>query len=370
MAIRVLHVIDHLGFGGAPVYVRDLVENIDRSKVESLVCALRTNPEAVEIDNEVISLQYRRYDPRTILAVARLCKRYRIDVLHAHLHKSIASCLLASLICKLPIVVHEHGGIVRKGATFSVYRLLLRLLRFRATIIIANSQAMAEALVKNAGIDRCSIQVIHNAVDFARFDAEKFSRQGIRKKMRISEADFVLGFVGRLHYVKGVDLLIKALALLLKRPRRYLLIVTGAGGQRRSLEALAQRLGLADRVRFLGPCDNAAEVMCAFDVGVVPSRQEPFGIVVLELMRMRVAVVASGVGGMGELVTDSVTGLITPANSPVEIAKCVERLAEDPALRSRLADAAYGFSEKFGIIEHVRQIERIYSKMTADALAG
>lgn len=363
MAIRVLHVIDHLGFGGAEVYVKNLAENIDKNKVESLVCALRTNPDAISINAKLISLKYSRYDPRTIPAVAKLCAEHNIDILHAHLHKSIASCLLASLICKKPLVVHEHGGIVRKGLTFSIYRLLLKLLRHRASTIIANSEAMARELAASAGIDRAGIKVIYNAVDFGTFDPGRFSRRAIRQKLGISDSDFVLGFVGRLNHVKGVDLLIKALSLLLKKSNRYLLLIAGDGPQHRSLESLVKRLAVPEKVRFLGTCRNVAELMAGFDVGVVPSRQEPFGIVVLELMRMKVPVVCSGVEGMAELASNGVTTLVTQQNTPAKIAQCIERLAEDGDLRERLTQAAYNFSERFGLLQHVKLIEQLYLKI-------
>jgi len=300
MAIRVLQVIDHLGFGGAPVYVRGLVENINTSRVKNFVCALRTNPDAMPIRGQVISLKYHRYDPRTVLAVARLCRQYEIDILHAHLHKSIASCLLASFICKGLVIVQEHGDVFQKGLTFSIYRLLLRLLRRRAGAIIANSQAAARELARRTGIDESYIRIVPNAVDFDSFNPARVSRKVIRDRMGISDGDFVLGFVGRLHYVKGADLLIEALSLLLRKSQQYLLLVAGDGPQQRSLKALAKRPGVEARVRFLGTCDNVPELMAAFDVGVVPSRRESFGITVLELMRMKIPVVASGVDGMAE----------------------------------------------------------------------
>ena len=362
MAIRVLHVIDHLGFGGAPVYVRGLVENINTSRVENFVCALRTNPDAMPIKARVISLEYHRYDPRTILAVARLCRQYEIDILHAHLHKSIASCLLASFICKGLVLVQEHGDVFQRGLTFSIYRLLLRLLRRRASAIIANSLTAACQLVQKR-VDKGCIYVVPNAVDFSIFDPARVSRKVIRDRMGISDGDFVLGFVGRLHYVKGADLLIEALSLLLRKSQQYLLLVAGDGPQQQSLKALAKRPGVEARVRFLGTCDNVSELMAAFDVGVVPSRRESFGITVLELMRMKIPVVASGVDGMAELVTNGTTALVTGENTPEEIARCVERLTGDGELRKRLTEAAYSFSDRFGLSEHVKGIERIYERV-------
>lgn len=363
MSVRVLHVIDHLAHGGAELLVRNIVENIDDEAVEAFVCALRTSPAAISIKGRVISLRYHRCDPRSIFAVAGLCKEHDIDILHAHLGKSIITCLLANFICKRPVIIHEHGGIFRKGLSFSIYRFLLRLLHHRAAGVIANSQATALELLRKAGVKSDGVEVIQNTVDFDAFDASKVSRNVARENLGISDKDIIVGFVGRLHTVKGVDILIEAMSLLLQQSADYFLVIAGDGPQRKSLEALVARLGIAERVKFLGMCDNVAEVIAAFDIGVVPSRQESFGVVAVELMRMKIPVVSSGEEGLAELVTDGVSGLVTRQNVPEEICRCVQILADDADLRQRLAKAAYAFSGQFGLEEYLHKLRKVYMKV-------
>jgi glycosyltransferase involved in cell wall biosynthesis len=175
--------------------------------------------------------------------------------------------------------------------------------------------------------------------------------------------DTVIGFVGRLHKQKGVDLLIRAFALLLRRSADYLLVVAGDGPQRGYLRALARQFGVSERVKFLGVCRNVPEVMATFDVGAVPSRHEPFGRVALELMRMKVPVVCSGVNGLAELITNCVTGLITQQNVPEEIAVNIQNLAKDKELQEKLSDTAYTFSEQFNVRNHIRKLQKIYSQV-------
>jgi len=366
MSVRILHLIDHLGHGGAQVSVKNIAENIEDKKFETFICALRTNPVSVQIKSRVISLKYGKYDPRSILTIVKLCKEHKIDILHAHLQKSIIGCLLVSYFRRIPVIIHERGAIFRKGIIFRIYRLLLRVLHHRAAVIIANSQATACELIRRAGIRKDDIEVIYNAVDFAGFDPDKIPRNKAREKLGISQTDIAVGFVGRLHKVKGVDLLIEAFALLSQKSSNYLLLLAGDGPERNSLEALVTRLGITDRVRFLGMCNNVPEVLTAFDVSTVPSRQEPFGRVAVELMRMKVPIVCSGVDGLAELVTDGVTGLITKENTPDEIAVAIERLANDRELQKKLVENAYKFSEQFNVGEHVKKIEKIYSGVLSD----
>ncbi len=363
MPVRVLYVIDHLAHGGAELLVKNIAENINDEEFEVLVCALRTNPAAISIRGGFISLRYHRCDARSVFGVARLCKERSIDILHAHLSKSIITCLLANYICKRPIIVHEHGGIFRKGLSFSIYRFLLKLLHKRAAIIIANSKATAQRLVKVAGIDAGRIEVIYNAIEFDSFEVSESLRIRSREKLGVSQKDILVGFVGRLHRLKGADILIEAFSLLLRQSADYFLVLAGDGPQRKSLESLVARLGIGERVKFLGMSDNVAEVMVAFDIGVVPSRQESFGVVAAELMRMKVPIVSSGEEGLAELVTNGVTGLVTRQNIPEEICRCVQRLADDADLRQRLAEAAYEFSDQFGLKEYLNKLRGVYMKV-------
>ena len=362
MPVRILFVIDHLAHGGAELLVKNIVENIDDEEFKVLVCALRTNPNAISIKGGVISLKYHRSDPRSIFGVARLCKERSIDILHAHLSKSIITCLLASYICKRPVIIHEHGGIFRKGLSFSIYRFMLRLFNYRAAKIIANSKATAQRLVEVAGVDADKVEVIYNAIEFDSFETSQAIRIRSREKLGISQKDVVIGFVGRLHPLKGADILIEAFSLLLRQSADYFLVLAGGGPQRKSLETLVAQVGIGGRVKFLGMSDNVAEVMAAFDIGVVPSRQESFGVVAAELMRMKVPVICSGEEGLAELVTDGVTGLVTRQNMPDEICRCVQRLADDAELRQRLAEAAYEFSSRFGLKEYLNKLQDVYIK--------
>lgn len=363
MSMKVLHVIGSLGCGGAQVALRHLVENINTQEIELFIYPLRSSHILMPIRGTVIKRSYRNYDPRKFLTILKLCKKYDIDILTAHLTKPIIACLLATFFCKCKLIVHEHGAVLRKGLEYFLYRFVLRLLWHRAAVFIAVSRSTADSLVRRIGIASDRIKVIPNAVEFDVFDPERISSKSFREELAISDDDIVLGFVGRLNYAKGVDLLIKATALLLQCSQRYFLLIAGDGPEQKTLQKLSQELGIADRVRFIGFCENIPEIMSAFDVGIIPSRCEPFGIVCLEFMRMKVPIVTSGVSGIKEIVTDKVTGLMTGANTPEEIARCIERLVTDKTLRERLMESAYKRTQHFGVNKYVEAFQRVYEEL-------
>ncbi len=362
MKIRVLHVIDHLGYGGAPVAVKNIAEKISGERFETIVCTLRTNPRAMPIKARLINLGCAKYNPFVVRAIAKLCKEYKIDIIHAHLQKSIISCLLTGFFCDAGIVVHEHGPIFRGGTGF-LYRLLLKVLHSKAAVAIANSQATKTALIRAAGFDEKSVQVVSNFIDFARFDRNLYDRDKARDKLGVAVDQTVVGFAGRLDPCKGADVLIRAAALLCRQSEQYHFVVMGEGSQRPQLERLVAQLGLQDKVTFAGLCTNPAEVMIAFDVAVVPSRREAFGIAAVEFMRMRIPVVASAVGGLVEVVKHEKTGMLVEPLSPEAIAEAVGKVIRDETLRENLIAEAEVLCRKFDGREQLEQITEIYEKL-------
>ncbi|MHC4621098.1 MAG: glycosyltransferase [Planctomycetota bacterium] len=366
MKIRVLHVIDHLGYGGAQVLVKNISEKIAGERIETSVCALRPNRCPIPLEKaEVIDFTYTKYSPYTVLAIARLCREHKIDIIHAHLQKSIISSLLATMFCTSKVIIHEHGAIFRGGTGF-MYRFLLKVLGSRAAVAIANSQAAARALVKIGAFGKETVRVVGNFVEFDRFNPKLYDRNSIRSTLKVEENTTVVGFVGRLDYCKGPDLLLDAAARLLTASDQYHFVIVGDGQQKQSLARQCRQLGLEEKVTFTGICENPAQLMRAFDIGLIPSRREAFGISAVEFMRMGVPVVASAVGGLVELIRDGETGILLDDLDPACIAEAVERLRDDAQLRNTLIENARTFSHKFDGKEQLQQLEDIYMKLVQE----
>jgi glycosyltransferase involved in cell wall biosynthesis len=362
MKIRVLHVIDHLGYGGAPFVVKNLVERMPADRVESVVCALRPNPKSLPIDAEVLTLPCRKYSPAVVGAIAEVSRSHRIDIIHAHLQKAAIGSLLAKPRCAGRLVLHEHGPIFR-GGTGCVYRGLLRLLGSRADAVIANSQAAQAALQHVLHGSSVPITVVPNFIDLERFDPDRYDREQVRSSLGLDPEGFIIGFVGRLDRAKGADLLVEAAGLLRDEQGSYCFFIVGDGPERKRLEERVRTLGLERTVVLAGLCADPARVMRAFDAGVVPSRREAFGIAALEMMRMRVPVIVSPVGGLPELVHDGTTGVILPRPVPEEIARAVRRLRADGALQENLSRNAFAYASSFDGRRPVAQVVEIYERL-------
>ncbi len=143
--------------------------------------------------------------------------------------------------------------------------------------------------------------------------------------------------LSRLHPTKGLDTLIKALPGL---PDCYLWIA-GEGPMRAELDALAQQIGVAERVRFLGWRTDRGALLRAADICLLPSSYEPFGTVILDAWSTRTAFIACDSAGPRAHIRDGENGMLVAANDPAALAAAIAAVNADPALRRRIVDAGY-----------------------------
>lgn len=148
--------------------------------------------------------------------------------------------------------------------------------------------------------------------------------------------------VGRLHESKGFDTALRALRRVLDGGVDARLALLGEGPERQALEAQARELGLGGRVRLAGsvPEDEVRRALAAADIFLLPSHAEPLGVVVMEAMALGVPVIVTRAGGVAEIVTDGVDGLMVPPRDPEALAAAILALAADPGRRAMLVAAA------------------------------
>lgn len=169
-------------------------------------------------------------------------------------------------------------------------------------------------------------------------------RQHIRTRYNLPRDEPIIGYVGRLYPLKGVDLLLQALKKI--EHLRWTAVIVGDGRSREELELLTSSLQLTERVLFLGekPPEEIPNIMNALDILVLPSRKtneglEQFGRVLIEAMACKTCVVGSDSGGIPTVIGNA--GLIFQENNAVELAECLASLITNPEKRMELAEAGY-----------------------------
>ncbi len=275
------------------------------------------------------------------LGVARrLAARARtFDVLYANSQKAFIVAALAGRFAGRPVVWHLRDILGPPHFSAGNVRIAVWMANRFASRVIANSRATAAGFVAAGGNPRL-VAVVHNGIDPAPFDAVPAeAARAVRDGIGPGSALPLVVHVGRFHHWKGQQVLLRALAL----ERRVHAWIVGAAlfgehSVESELKALAATLGVESRVRFLGVRDDVPALLKAADVVVHSSvYPEPFGRVVVEGMLAGRPVIAADAGGVPEIVTDGVTGLLVRPDDPAALAAAIGRVIGDPGLSATLA---------------------------------
>jgi len=200
-----------------------------------------------------------------------------------------------------------------------------------------------------------------NGIDPAAFRRNAARTAQVRSSLGIATTDAVVGAVGRLAWEKRFDVLVEAVARLLPRRPELKLIVAGEGDQRDALQRQIDRLGIAPGCRLLGHRTDVIDFYQAMDLFVQSSDHEGSPTVVVEAMAMEVPVVATRVGGTGELVEHEVHGLLVPRRDPSAMAAAIDRtLGNREATAGRVAAARRRVENQLSFDARTRALERLY----------
>ena len=271
-------------------------------------------------------------------SMAAELRRLAPDIMHLHFPNPTGDLAYLLSGCQAPVVITYHADIVKQRPFLWLYRpVFMRLDRhIRRIIVTSRDYAISSPFVSQYR-DKCV--VIPYGVDpesFALRDGEAESVERLRQR----HGDRVVLFVGVLRYYKGLHVLLRAMQKVAGR-----LFVVGRGSRRAALEALAGKLGLADRVTCCGEVSESERrvLLHACDLFVLPSidRSEAFGIAQLEAMACGKPVVSSDLPtGVRVVNRHGVTGLLVPPGDPDALAVALNRLLGDHELRTSLGRAA------------------------------
>ncbi len=302
------------------------------------------------------------FDPRIWPVLRRLVRDRRIDIVHAHDHKTDAlTWVLATREAVVPLST-AHGFAGEHWNERMYYTIEKRLLA-RFPRVIAVSEPIKRELVRT-GSKPERVTVINNAIDHRVFRRDPALRDDTRRALGFDSEDTVIGAVGRLEAEKRFDLLLEAFSNLHERHPRAILVIVGEGSLRTDLEAEITRLNLRGSVRLLGYRTDIVQLHNAFDVFVQSSEREGTPNSVLEAMAMETPLVATEVGGTGELVTNGVHGLLVPRHDVSAMTKALEAVLSDRAgAASRAAAARARVEVDLSFERRVQRVEAIYDEL-------
>jgi len=285
------------------------------------------------------------HDSASIWKMARYLKRLRPDVVHTHTSKAGAIGRVAARIAGVPCVIHTiHGFPFIEGQNrvkYEAYAAVERQLSRWTDVLLSQSLEDVET-ARRLGIWARTGQPIHigNGIDLARFDPQRMRPQ--RGPMRASfglRHSPVIVCVGRLTLEKGYVELTEALGQLADLEWSALYVGPDEGAAAH-LANLARKLGVADKIHFLGERGDIEDILSAADVFVLASHREGVPRSVIEAQAMTLPVVATRIRGCREVVVDGETGFLVPLKDSGSLAAALKRLLGDERLRARMGAGA------------------------------
>ncbi len=360
---RVLHLISSGGFYGAERVIMNLVTA--QPSGYSTVGALNNQHNAhLEIIDEAKRLNITTavfncsglIDLKTVSAIRRYIKDNAIDIIHTHNYKADFYGFLVGA----PWVVTNHGWI-KRGAKLQCYEALdAVLMQFARHVIAVSAKQRQQMISKNIIADK--ITCIDNGIPVDQFTA--IDRLQSRQLFNISPDDTVIVMVGRLSEEKGHHIVCKAMrAVKLVHPQVKCLIV-GDGPLKGAIEEMIVQYELTGTVILTGIRQDMPQVYAASDILVNASFTEGLPMTILEAMASKVAVIATNVGAVGDIVIHQESGILLKPGDDQTLSAALNELIDDKAKRQRFTQRAYDLIEtRYSASAMAKSYDAIYRKV-------
>ena len=343
--IRILHVAQ--AAGGVDRYIRMLFKDMNHSSFENiLICSHDFKREdykglADEFEQVDMQRQIGKADVIAMKKVRKLIKKYKPDIVYAHSSKAGAIARTANIGMCCKCIYNPHGWAFNMRCSKKkqlLYAVIEKLYSHFCDKIICISESEKMTALNKKICKSNKLQVILNGVDIEEYVQRKTAGLSnvCRKNLGIPENAFVVGMVGRISTQKAPDVFIKAARLIKEQIPESFFIIVGDGEQRDVIEEYAQKYNFYNSLKITGWVENALDYVDLFDVAMLLSRWEGFGLALPEYMLAGKPIVASNVDAIPSIIDDGQNGLLVEADNAEQASVAVIRLFKDSELRTAL----------------------------------
>lgn len=376
--IRLAFICDSFDLGGQELGCLALMERLDRTRFAPYLYTFRPGflirkavalaiPFMVGHDKPSSDQSWERGDSEARERFRfRLAERMRAD--------GIDACMVYAWPDAIP-AAREAGvrAIIERVDGTSLTRRLED--KSACARIICEAEAIRREILAQREMLQCrseQLVVIPNGIDLRRFDPSRYDRDRCRAALGLNPADFVIGTVARMAPEKNLEHLLRAIAVLTSTygldGRMVWGVIAGPdGGSRGKLEAEAERLGIANRMKILQATEKVPELLRALDAFVMTSFYEGAPFALLEAIAMGLPVVASAVGAITEIIDGN--GILVSVLHPEETARALFQLLSNSELRRSLSHRSEMVRNRYDLDRMVREYERVVTSTLEDTVA-
>lgn len=367
--MRIVHIIDHLGAGGAQRLLADLAPRQHRrGHSVHVVCLRGSTPLGRSLEGTgtpVTYLRLRRSDPRQASFLYALLHDATPDIVHLHLTLSCLLGRMAAVAARVPAaIVHDHEADAEMFTTPAPMLALKRLIEPRLPpralryVVVSRSALSYACTVRR--LPEAQVALVPNGVDVDHLERGRLAPDAARRRIGAPVDVPLIGFAGRMAPEKGIDLLLDALTRL---PHAHAAIA-GTGPLADAMRSYARTLGIDRRTHFVGYLDDIRPLLWACNVYVQPSRREAFGLAAAEAAALGLPVVASRTGGLQDVVLDGMTGMLVRPGDAQDLATALDVMLNDVKRAQALGTAGRQYVRAhFAIDTVLDSIDKVYQEV-------
>lgn len=359
----ILYLSTSSGPGGAERVINNLAASLNPERFRAILCLFR--PGWLQERSESCGIRtfilptHGMTDWRWAIQFNRLLRQEQVDLIHAHEFDANVQGAFVAALTGIPLIATVHG----KNYFWERFRrrLAYRWVSRRATMV-AVSENLKEFIVERVGVSPGRVKVLYNGVDrLPHCDRTEVAK--CRRELGLPENHQIVGVVGNLYPVKGHQYLIEGIPSVLAKCPNTSFVFAGRGQLENELKAQVHRLGVEERVFFLGLRQDIPRILAMLDVFVLPSLSEGLSMAILEAMIAGKPVVATQVGGNPELVLHGETGFLVPPRDSQALASRLVTLLTNRRQAAQFAEKSKCRAEgQFSLRAMVCAYQSLYDK--------
>lgn len=365
--------------GGVAEYLYMLLSNMNSTKYDNILIVSEDYKNQIDRFKKLVTKIYfvpmtreieAKSDIRAIIKIRKLLKQIKPNIVYLHSSKAGAIGRMALLFnFKTKIIYNAHGWYFnakiskRKKKIFALIERILAV-KTNKIINISKNEYNSALLYKISKKEKQCI--IENGIDFKKFENCNEYRNETRKKYSLGNDIILIGQVGRMSEQKDPFTAIKAFNDLCQNYKNVKLMFVGDGDLKENIIDYAEQNGIRDKIIITGWVENVQKYIPAFDIAILPSKWEGFGLAIVEYMACEKPIIASNVGGITNIIENEKNGYLIQSENHMELSNRMKELIDNMKIREKFIDENKKILDKYEIKNVVKKHEILFKNLTND----
>lgn len=374
--IRILHCIYELNYGGAEKILIGIISNLNKNDFEHQICVLSNNNPYLNVFTSLgvkihfIGATKGRHFPIMIYKISKIIKRESIDLVHTNRSTDLLVGTVACIFTNTKTINTLHSNLLslykpEGPKNILLAKILTLIMNYFVDLNLTVSENVRQFYIKNLSIKEDKIKTLYSFFEVLHSKITDIEVSKYMAEFGIASGTIIFLSVGRLVPEKGYNFLLDAIKIVTQQRTNMVLLIAGDGPLKVSLNEIIERDNLNGVIKVLGNRDDVIKLLLFSDVFILSSTTEALPIAIVEAMSCGKAVIATNVGGVGELVSAQGNGLLIESKNATKLAEAITLLANDSDLRRTYGSASSMiFQEICSREQSVSNYEKIYKQVS------